>query len=103
MYAAIAAASILAKVSRDEYIENICDENPWLDNVYKIRGNKGYGAKFHMEAIKEKGVTEWHRMSFKPCQTFSISVMIKNFVLFQKSIITRMKIKKKRKKKKILM
>lgn len=84
MYAAIAAASILAKVSRDEYIENICDENPWLDYVYKIRGNKGYGAKFHMEAIKEKGVSEWHRMSFRPCQTFSISEEDKKFCIIPK-------------------
>ena len=68
-YACIAAASILAKVARDEYIDEICDENPWLDEIYGIRSNKGYGAKKHMTAVREKGRSKWHRFSFAPCKT----------------------------------
>ena len=62
----IAAASILAKEHHDEYIVQLCNENPILDN-YDIRNNKGYGTKSHMESLKDFGPTEWHRKSFKPC------------------------------------
>ena len=65
-YLNIAAASILAKEYRDEYIINLCKENIILDN-YDIKNNKGYGTKSHMEALKEYGPTEYHRKSFKPC------------------------------------
>lgn len=71
-YASIAAASILAKVSRDAYIEEICDENIWLDELYGIRSNKGYGAKKHMNAIREYGSSQWHRQSFAPCKYVNI-------------------------------
>jgi len=72
MYAAIAAASILAKVARDTYIDDMCDEHPWLDEMYGIRSNKGYGAKAHMNAIREQGASKWHRKSFAPCKTANI-------------------------------
>ena len=65
-YLNIAAASILAKEHHDEYIVQLCNENPILDN-YDIRNNKGYGTKSHMAALKDFGPTEWHRKSFKPC------------------------------------
>jgi ribonuclease HII len=65
-------ASILAKVSRDEYIEEICDENPWIDELYGIRSNKGYGAKKHMTAVREHGASKWHRRSFAPCKNVDI-------------------------------
>ena len=65
-YLNIAAASILAKEYRDEYIIQLCNENPILDN-YDIRNNKGYGTKSHMNALRDFGPTEWHRKSFKPC------------------------------------
>ena len=65
-YINIAAASILAKEYRDEYITNLCKENEILYS-YDISNNKGYGTKSHMEALKEYGPTEWHRKSFKPC------------------------------------
>lgn len=68
LYSSIAAASILAKVSRDAYIEEICDTYPWLDKYFGIRSNKGYGAKKHMLAIKEKGISPWHRQSYAPCK-----------------------------------
>ena len=63
-YLNIAAASILAKDFRDEYMENLTKENECLEK-YGIIKNKGYGTKVHMEAIKEYGLTEWHRKSFK--------------------------------------
>ena len=63
-YLNIAAASILAKDFRDEYMENLTRKNPILEK-YAIQKNKGYGTKVHMNAIKEHGLTEWHRKSFK--------------------------------------
>ena len=67
-YVSIAAASILAKVERDKYIYEMCDQYDNLDKYYSIRSNKGYGAKKHMDGIKAYGVTEWHRKSFRPCK-----------------------------------
>ena len=65
-YLNIAAASILAKEYRDEYILNLVKENPILER-YAIQKNKGYGTAIHMKAIEKYGITEWHRKSFKPC------------------------------------
>ena len=67
-YTSIAAASILAKVERDKYIEKLCIENPELDTKYGFKSNKGYGTKQHMEGIKIHGITQWHRKSFAPCR-----------------------------------
>ena len=69
-YAAIAAASILAKVSRDTYIEDLCAENPELNEKYGILSNKGYGARRHLEGINQYGITIWHRRSFRPCKEY---------------------------------
>jgi len=69
-YASIAAASILAKVERDKYIDKLCEENPELTDHYGINSNKGYGAKKHMDGIKEHGITIWHRRSFAPCKNY---------------------------------
>ena len=69
-YACIAAASILAKVARDDYIEKLCDKHPVLDEMYALRGNKGYGAKKHLDGIREHGITQWHRRSYGICKTF---------------------------------
>jgi ribonuclease HII len=66
-YTSIAAASILAKVSRDKHIEEICDKYPILDEYYNISKNKGYGAKVHMDGIRKYGVTKFHRRSFGLC------------------------------------
>ena len=60
----IAAASILAKEYHDDYINNLVNENQHLLN-YNLLKNKGYGTKDHMNAIKEYGITKWHRKSFK--------------------------------------
>ena len=67
----IAAASILAKVERDEWIDKMCDENPELDELYGIRSNKGYGAKNHLEAIAKHGISKWHRKSYGICKNFA--------------------------------
>tara|TARA_Y100000741_G_scaffold23_1_gene20 strand:+ start:227 stop:892 length:666 start_codon:yes stop_codon:yes gene_type:complete len=67
-YATIAAASIIAKVQRDQYIEDLCEKYPLLDEYYGLSKNKGYGTKQHMEGLKEYGITEFHRASFSPCK-----------------------------------
>jgi ribonuclease HII len=69
-YASIAAASILAKVERDKYIGELCEKNPNLVEHYSIDSNKGYGAKKHIDGIKEHGITIWHRRTFGICSTF---------------------------------
>lgn len=69
-YASIAAASILAKVERDRYINELCEQNPTLAEYYAIDSNKGYGAKRHLDGIKEHGITIWHRRSFGICKNY---------------------------------
>jgi len=69
-YTAIAAASILAKVFRDKYIDDLCEEYPDLITKYGLDSNKGYGAKKHMDGIKEHGITIWHRRSFGICKNY---------------------------------
>lgn len=69
-YASIAAASILAKVERDKYIDELCTANPELSEHYGINSNKGYGAKRHIDGIKKYGITIWHRISFAPCKNY---------------------------------
>ena len=63
----IAAASILAKEYRDEYLKELCKENQDV-NRYGIATNRGYGTKIHMDAIKEYGITKYHRTSYGPCK-----------------------------------
>ena len=69
-YSSIAAASILAKVFRDKYIDDLCEENPDLITKYGLDSNKGYGSKKHMDGIKEHGITIWHRRSFGICKNY---------------------------------
>ncbi|MFA6807331.1 MAG: ribonuclease HII [Bacteroidales bacterium] len=59
-YQSIAAASILAKTYRDEYMENLAKEYP----DYNWQKNKGYPTKAHRQAIKEYGTTPHHRKTF---------------------------------------
>lgn len=59
-YMAIAAASILAKTHRDEYMRQLHERYP----AYDWAGNKGYPTRKHREAIATHGVTPFHRMSF---------------------------------------
>ena len=69
-YTSIAAASILAKTERDQYIEELCKENPELVERYDINSNKGYGSKKHMDGIKQFGITKWLRKTFGICKEY---------------------------------
>ena len=60
-YMSIAAASVLAKTYRDDFMKKIHQEFP----VYNWKKNKGYPTKEHREAIKEFGITKYHRKTFK--------------------------------------
>ena len=64
-YCAIAAASILAKHARDDYIDSLVEADPTLDERYGISRNKGYGTKEHIEGLRRHGPSEYHRLSFK--------------------------------------
>lgn len=68
-YMGIAAASILAKTERDNYIEALCVEYPILAERYSLNKNMGYGTKAHMDGIANHGITQWHRRSFGCCKT----------------------------------
>ncbi|WP_177762407.1 ribonuclease HII [Flavobacterium sp. I3-2] len=60
-YLSIAAASIIAKTKRDEYMDLIHEEFP----MYNWKQNKGYPTKEHRKAILEYGPCKYHRMSFR--------------------------------------
>ena len=59
-YLSIAAASILAKTYRDDYMDRLAEEYP----QYDWKSNKGYPTKKHREAVRQYGVTPYHRMSY---------------------------------------
>lgn len=59
-FLSIAAASILAKTYRDDYMNKLYEEYP----MYDWKGNKGYPTKKHREAIAKYGTTPYHRMTF---------------------------------------
>lgn len=61
---AIAAASILAKVWRDQLIVRLARRYPGYD----LASNKGYGSAKHRQALQALGPTRQHRLSFAPCQ-----------------------------------
>lgn len=59
-YLSIAAASILAKTYRDDYMNQLAEEYP----QYDWKSNKGYPTKKHREAIRQFGITPYHRKTF---------------------------------------
>lgn len=59
-YQSIAAASILAKTFRDEYMDSLANEYPYYD----WQKNKGYPTKAHREGIRDHGPSPYHRMSY---------------------------------------
>jgi ribonuclease HII len=61
IYASIAAASILAKTYRDDYMQQLHEQFP----DYNWQNNKGYGTALHRKAIEEFGITPYHRKSFR--------------------------------------
>ena len=67
----IAAASVIAKVTRDKMMYE-------LDKIYQmydLASNKGYGTKKHIEAIKTYGITKYHRLSFKPVSDYKDKII----------------------------
>lgn len=62
----IAAASIIAKVTRDKIMTDLSLEFPH----YLWQNNSGYGTKHHIEAIGKHGITKHHRKSFKPIKKY---------------------------------
>ena len=62
-FVAIAAASIIAKVWRDELILRLASKYP----EYGLEANKGYGTGQHLLALQTYGPSRWHRLSFRPC------------------------------------
>lgn len=60
LYSSIAAASILAKTYRDEFMKNLHHEHP----LYNWNSNKGYGTEEHRLAIEAYGLTKYHRMTW---------------------------------------
>lgn len=69
-YQSIAAASILAKTYRDEYMETLAKDYP----EYNWQKNKGYPTKAHREAIKQNGITPHHRLTFNLLGELSLFV-----------------------------
>ena len=66
--ASIAAASIIAKVTRDRIMERMDVLYP----AYGFANNKGYGSGAHMQAIAEFGATKWHRRSYEPVKSMQL-------------------------------
>ncbi len=69
-YLSIAAASILAKTYRDDYMNQLAEEYPQYDWL----SNKGYPTKKHREAIKQFGITPYHRKSYNLFGTEELSL-----------------------------
>jgi ribonuclease HII len=65
----IAAASILAKTSRDDFMLQMDSLHP----VYSFRTNRGYGTAAHQQALQQVGICPIHRLSFKPVKTINNS------------------------------
>ena len=74
-FTSIAAASILAKVARDEYIHDLCEQFPELDEKYNLNKNQGYGTKHHLQGILEHGITQWHRKTYGRCKGSELNVI----------------------------
>ncbi len=64
LYPSVSAASIVAKVARDAYMEQIAQEYP----EYAFQSHVGYGTAAHIAALNTLGVTVIHRKSYKPIQ-----------------------------------
>lgn len=66
----IAAASVLAKVYRDRYMQQLAEQYP----QYGFERHAGYGTKAHMNAIQQYGITPHHRRSFAPVTQVQLSL-----------------------------
>ena len=74
-YLSIAAASILAKTYRDDYMNRLAEEYPQYDWL----SNKGYPTKKHREAIRQYGITPYHRKSYNLLGTEELSLDFGDF------------------------
>ncbi len=72
LYISIAAASILAKTYRDEYMEKLHQQYP----VYGWKNNKGYPTRAHKDAIIKYGITPYHRKSFQLNEQLLINFVV---------------------------
>jgi ribonuclease HII len=70
-YLSIAAASIIAKEYHDEYIKQLCVNNPDLNTKYDLENNMGYGTKKHLAGLASHGNSPFHRKTFKPCCNYT--------------------------------
>ncbi|MBP3251526.1 MAG: ribonuclease HII [Prevotella sp.] len=73
-YLSIAAASVLAKTCRDDYMMRLADEYP----QYDWQHNKGYPTRRHREAIRQHGTTPYHRMTYNLLGTAELSLDFKD-------------------------
>ena len=67
----IAAASVIAKVTRDRMMYELDEKYP----MYDLKNNKGYGTKKHIEAIEKYGITKYHRVTFKPVTYYKDKIL----------------------------
>jgi ribonuclease HII len=82
LYANIAAASILAKTARDNYIVNeLCKSQPELIERYQIDQNMGYGSKRHLDGIRAYGISSLHRKTFGICSKYCNNIGINSTLL----------------------
>ena len=81
-YISIAAASILAKTFRDEYMTELNEQYP----QYGWKNNKGYATKYHIEAIRKFGITEYHRKTFCSAYKYQQTIIFKNEILNRKYV-----------------
>ncbi|WP_414527417.1 ribonuclease HII [Nodularia chucula] len=65
----IAAASIIAKVWRDQLVTDLASQYP----AYNLEQNKGYGSQKHLIALRQQGPSPLHRQSFRPCKPEKIA------------------------------
>jgi len=77
-YVGIAAASILAKVARDDYVTALCEKYPHLKDQYSLHTNMGYGTKAHLDGIQKYGSTNLHRKSFNGTSSAHADNQIEN-------------------------
>ncbi|OAA28004.1 ribonuclease HII [Kosmotoga arenicorallina S304] len=84
--ASIAAASIIAKVTRDRIMEKLDELFPY----YGFNSHKGYGTQAHLEALRKNGPSLWHRLTFKPVKELltreKVSVWLKKGLVSEKRL-----------------
>ena len=71
-YYSIACASIIAKVTRDRYVLELCEKEPELHERYGLKCNMGYShPEVHIAGIKKHGITKYHRKTYGICKKYA--------------------------------